>query len=97
MKITENDSCPHFLILFRDSNKQYRGFYGYNPETSDIFWLHGTGPKTIVEAMFDNYYSYDTSGKKFTKNNGNIALTAAFTIKDKFWNKNKHKEIWTNK
>jgi len=59
--------CPHFLILFRDSKCQFRGLYAYYPDTDEVFKIYGTGPKQVTENMFEQYFKYNSGGKKFTQ------------------------------
>ena len=79
--------CPHFLILFRDFKFQFRGLYAYYPDTDEVFKIYGTGPKQIQKDMFESFYKYNSSGKKFTQVHTK-ALTVtidAFIIKNSLW------------
>ena len=79
--------CPHFLILFRDAKFQFRGLYAYYPDTDEVFKIYGTGPKQISKDMFESFYKYNSSGKKFTQVHTK-ALTVtidAFIIKNSIW------------
>lgn len=46
----------HFLILFRDAGCQFRALYSYCPEREEIAKLYGTGPKQVIDNMFDKFF-----------------------------------------
>ena len=79
--------CPHFLILFRDSKCQFRGLYAYYPDTDEVFKIYGTGPKQVTENMFEQYFKYNSGGKKFTQiHTKSLTVTIdAFTIHNSLW------------
>ena len=79
--------CPHFLILFRDGKCQFRGLYAYYPDTDEVFKIYGTGPKQVTENMFEQYFKYNSGGKKFTQiHTKSLTVTIdAFTIHNSLW------------
>lgn len=46
----------HFLILFRDAGCQFRALYSYCPEREEVAKLYGTGPKQVIDNMFDKFF-----------------------------------------
>lgn len=46
----------HFLILFRDAGLQFRALYSYCPDRDEISKLYGTGPKQVMDKMFDKFF-----------------------------------------
>ena len=85
--VLDRCDCPHFLILFRDSKCQFRGLYAYYPDTDEVFKIYGTGPKQVTENMFEQYFKYNSGGKKFTQiHTKSLTVTIdAFTIHNSLW------------
>jgi len=85
-EIGRSDS-KHFLILFRDAGLQFRALYSYNPEKDEVFKLIGTGPKQVVDSMFDRFYKYNSGGKTFLQiHTKHLTVTIdAFTIQSVLW------------
>jgi len=83
----ERCDCPHFLLLFRDNRLQFRALYAFYPDTEEVFKIYGNGPKQIVDNMIDNYYKYNSGGKKFTQiHTKHLTVTIdAFTIHNSLW------------
>jgi calmodulin-regulated spectrin-associated protein len=79
--------CPHFLLLFRDTKCQFRGLYAYYPDTEEVFKIYGTGPKQVMENMFEKFFKYNSGGKKFTQiHTKSLSVTIdAFTIHNSLW------------
>ena len=79
--------CPHFLLLFRDTKCQFRGLYAYYPDTEEVFKIYGTGPKQVMENMFEKFFKYNSGGKKFTQiHTKSLSVTIdAFTIHNGLW------------
>lgn len=46
----------HFLILFRDAGCQFRALYSYCPDREEVSKLYGTGPKQVMDKMFDKFF-----------------------------------------
>ena len=51
------DRCdfPHFLLLFHDAKCQFRGLYAYYPDTEEVNKIYGTGPKLVMENMYESF------------------------------------------
>ncbi|XP_039307085.1 patronin isoform X12 [Solenopsis invicta] len=77
----------HFLILFRDAGCQFRALYSYCPEREEIAKLYGTGPKQVIDNMFDKFFKYNSSGKCFSQvHTKHLTVTIdAFTIHNSLW------------
>ena len=56
-EIAKSES-KHFLILFRDAGCQFRALYSYCPEREEVSKLYGTGPKQVIENMFDLFFKW---------------------------------------
>ncbi|KMQ97150.1 calmodulin-regulated spectrin-associated protein 1 [Lasius niger] len=54
-EISRSES-KHFLILFRDAGCQFRALYSYCPEREEVAKLYGTGPKQVIDNMFDKFF-----------------------------------------
>ena len=103
MEEIEKCDCPHFLILFRDSKLQFRALYAFYPDTEEVlfikvwisftntllqvFKIHGVGPRQVTDSMMDNYFKYNSGGKKFTQiHTKHLTVTIdAFTIHNSLW------------
>lgn len=48
----------HFLILFRDAGCQFRALYSYCPDREEVSKLYGTGPKQVIDKMFDKFFKW---------------------------------------
>ncbi|XP_051154754.1 patronin isoform X4 [Leptopilina boulardi] len=77
----------HFLILFRDAGCQFRALYSYCPDRDDITKLYGTGPKQVIDKMFDKFFKYNSGGKCFSQvHTKHLTVTIdAFTIHNSLW------------
>ncbi|XP_063990128.1 patronin isoform X6 [Diachasmimorpha longicaudata] len=77
----------HFLILFRDAGCQFRALYSYCPDTEEVAKLCGTGPKQVLENMFDKFFKYNSGGKCFSQvHTKHLTVTIdAFTIHNSLW------------
>ncbi|XP_043484313.1 patronin isoform X2 [Leptopilina heterotoma] len=77
----------HFLILFRDAGCQFRALYSYCPDRDDITKLYGTGPKQVIDKMFDRFFKYNSGGKCFSQvHTKHLTVTIdAFTIHNSLW------------
>ncbi|XP_033208972.1 patronin isoform X3 [Belonocnema kinseyi] len=77
----------HFLILFRDAGCQFRALYSYCPDREDITKLYGTGPKQVIDKMFDKFFKYNSGGKCFSQvHTKHLTVTIdAFTIHNSLW------------
>ncbi|XP_070515234.1 patronin isoform X4 [Cardiocondyla obscurior] len=77
----------HFLILFRDAGCQFRALYSYCPEREEVAKLYGTGPKQVIDNMFDKFFKYNSSGKCFSQvHTKHLTVTIdAFTIHNSLW------------
>lgn len=83
----ERCECSHFLILFRDSKLQFRAIYAYYPDTEEVFKIYGVGPKQVGDSMMDNYFKYNSGGKKFMQiHTKHLTVTIdGFTIHNSLW------------
>lgn len=54
-EIAKSES-KHFLILFRDAGCQFRALYSYCPDREEVSKLYGTGPKQVIDKMFDKFF-----------------------------------------
>ena len=83
----ENSDAKHFLILFRDSGCQYRGVFGFDPDSEVVEKITGSGPKTVAPSMVEKFFKYSSGGKKFTEIYAKqISVTIdAFTIHNHLW------------
>ncbi|XP_022091173.1 calmodulin-regulated spectrin-associated protein 1-B-like isoform X7 [Acanthaster planci] len=59
--------AKHFIILFRDSQLQFRSLYGYSPDSEELTKLYGVGPRHITHKMYENLYKYNSGSKQFSK------------------------------
>ncbi|XP_044012467.1 patronin isoform X14 [Aphidius gifuensis] len=77
----------HFLILFRDAGCQFRALYSYCPDGEEITKLCGTGPKQVLDNMFDRFFKYNSGGKCFSQvHTKHLTVTIdAFTIHNSLW------------
>jgi len=87
LDVIDRCDCPHFLLLFRDAKCQFRGLYAYYPDTEEVYKIYGTGPKQVTYNMYDNFFKYNSGGKKFTKiHTKSLTVTIdAFTIHNALW------------
>ncbi|XP_070152384.1 patronin isoform X3 [Polyergus mexicanus] len=85
-EISRSES-KHFLILFRDAGCQFRALYSYCPEREEVAKLYGTGPKQVIDNMFDKFFKYNSSGKCFSQvHTKHLTVTIdAFTIHNSLW------------
>ena len=83
----ENSDAKHFLILFRDSGCQYRGVFGFDPDSEVVEKICGSGPKNVAPSMVEKFFKYSSGGKKFTEIYAKqISVTIdAFTIHNHLW------------
>ncbi|XP_031843933.1 calmodulin-regulated spectrin-associated protein patronin isoform X15 [Nomia melanderi] len=77
----------HFLILFRDAGCQFRALYSYCPDREEVSKLYGTGPKQVMDKMFDKFFKYNSGGKCFSQvHTKHLTVTIdAFTIHNSLW------------
>ncbi|KAJ8672893.1 hypothetical protein QAD02_004154, partial [Eretmocerus hayati] len=85
-EISRSES-KHFLILFRDAGCQFRALYSYCPDRDEISKLYGTGPKQVIDKMFDKFFKYNSGGKCFSQvHTKHLTVTIdAFTIHNSLW------------
>ncbi|XP_043510325.1 patronin isoform X12 [Frieseomelitta varia] len=77
----------HFLILFRDAGCQFRALYSYCPDREEVSKLYGTGPKQVIDKMFDKFFKYNSGAKCFSQvHTKHLTVTIdAFTIHNSLW------------
>ena len=46
----------HFVLLFRNTGLQFRGLYGYSPDSDEISKIYGTGPRHVTPKMIEGLY-----------------------------------------
>ena len=46
----------HYVLLFRNTGLQFRGLYGYSPDSDEICKIYGTGPRHITPKMIEGLY-----------------------------------------
>ncbi|XP_011501000.1 PREDICTED: patronin isoform X3 [Ceratosolen solmsi marchali] len=85
-EISRSES-KHFLILFRDAGCQFRALYSYCPDRDEVNKLYGTGPKQVIDKMFDKFFKYNSGGKCFSQvHTKHLTVTIdAFTIHNSLW------------
>ncbi|XP_058802244.1 patronin isoform X4 [Phymastichus coffea] len=85
-EISRSES-KHFLILFRDAGCQFRALYSYCPDREEVSKLYGTGPKQVIDKMFDKFFKYNSGGKCFSQvHTKHLTVTIdAFTIHNSLW------------
>ncbi|XP_034150411.1 calmodulin-regulated spectrin-associated protein 3 isoform X3 [Esox lucius] len=66
MEEMEKSPANHFLILFRDSNCQFRAVYTMSPEADELVRLAGVGPRVISPALVESIYKYSSDRKQFS-------------------------------
>ncbi|XP_056136188.1 calmodulin-regulated spectrin-associated protein 3 [Lampris incognitus] len=83
----EKSPANHFLILFRDSNCQFRGVYTMNPDSQELVRLAGVGPRTISSNQVESIYKYSSDRKQFsTIPSKTMGMSVdAFTIPSSLW------------
>ncbi|XP_028299868.1 calmodulin-regulated spectrin-associated protein 3-like isoform X2 [Gouania willdenowi] len=83
----EKSPANHFLILFRDSNCQFRGVYTMNPDSEDLVRLTGVGPRTVNSSQVESIYKYSSDRKQFsTILSKTMGMSVdAFTIPGHLW------------
>ena len=55
--------------------------------TLQVFKIHGVGPRQVADNMMDNYFKYNSGGKKFSQIHTKhlTATIDAFTIHNSLW------------
>ncbi|XP_032384347.1 calmodulin-regulated spectrin-associated protein 3 isoform X2 [Etheostoma spectabile] len=83
----EKSPANHFLILFRDSNCQFRGVYTMNTDSQELVRLTGVGPRTIGSTQVESIYKYSSDRKQFSAiPSKTMGMTVdAFTIPSHLW------------
>ncbi|XP_034715672.1 calmodulin-regulated spectrin-associated protein 3-like isoform X2 [Etheostoma cragini] len=83
----EKSPANHFLILFRDSNCQFRGVYTMNTDSQELVRLAGVGPRTIGSTQVESIYKYSSDRKQFNAiPSKTMGMTVdAFTIPSHLW------------
>lgn len=83
----EKSSANHFLILFRDSNCQFRGVYTMNPDTQELVRLAGMGPRSINSSQVESIFKYSSDRKQFSPiPSKTMGMSVdAFTISSQLW------------
>ncbi|XP_015238733.1 PREDICTED: calmodulin-regulated spectrin-associated protein 3-like isoform X2 [Cyprinodon variegatus] len=83
----EKSSANHFLILFRDSNCQFRGVYTMNPDTQELVRLAGVGPRSVSSSQVESIFKYSSDRKQFsTIPSKTMGMSVdAFTIPSQLW------------
>ncbi|XP_041641378.1 calmodulin-regulated spectrin-associated protein 3-like [Cheilinus undulatus] len=83
----EKSPANHFLILFRDSNCQFRGVYTMNSDSQELVRLAGVGPRTISSAQVESIYKYSSDRKQFSAiPSKTMGMSVdAFTIPSHLW------------
>ncbi|KAJ8001447.1 hypothetical protein DPEC_G00169590 [Dallia pectoralis] len=66
MEEMEKSPANHFLILFRDSNCQFRAVYTMNPDADELVRLAGVGPRVVSPALVESIYKYSSDRKQFS-------------------------------
>lgn len=91
LQILEMSEARHFMILFRDSKCQFRALYIYDPDSEKLFKLDGNGPSTILPAMIDCLYKYNSGRKSFASLPSKTLSVSidAVTIKNSLWQSSK--------
>ncbi|MEQ2170459.1 hypothetical protein GOODEAATRI_000487, partial [Goodea atripinnis] len=86
-KEMEKSSANHFLILFRDSNCQFRGVYTMNPDTQELVRLAGVGPRAVSSSQVESIFKYSSDRKQFsTIPSKTMGMSVdAFTIPSQLW------------
>ncbi len=79
--------AKHFIILFRDSQLQFRSVYSYSPDTEELWKLFGVGPRHITQKMYENLYKYNSGSKQFSKIPSKTMSVSVdgLTIGSSFW------------
>lgn len=95
LQVLDMSEARHFMILFRDSKCQFRALYVYDPESEKLFKLDGNGPATILPAMIDCLYKYNSGRKSFTSLPSKTLSVSidAVTIKNSLWQTSKRGKI----
>ncbi|XP_038568763.1 calmodulin-regulated spectrin-associated protein 3-like isoform X1 [Micropterus salmoides] len=83
----EKSPANHFLILFRDSNCQFRGVYTMNPDSQELVRVAGVGPRTIGSTQVESIYKYSSDRKQFSAiPSKTMGMSVdAFTISSHLW------------
>ncbi|XP_074521405.1 calmodulin-regulated spectrin-associated protein 3-like isoform X4 [Halichoeres trimaculatus] len=83
----EKSPANHFLILFRDSNCQFRGVYTMNADSQELVRLAGVGPRTISSTQVESIYKYSSDRKQFSAiPSKTMGMSVdAFTIPSHLW------------
>ncbi|CAJ1053881.1 calmodulin-regulated spectrin-associated protein 3-like isoform X3 [Xyrichtys novacula] len=83
----EKSPANHFLILFRDSNCQFRGVYTMNSESQELVRLAGVGPRTVSSTQVESIYKYSSDRKQFSAiPSKTMGMSVdAFTIPGHLW------------
>ncbi|XP_065811780.1 calmodulin-regulated spectrin-associated protein 3-like isoform X3 [Labrus bergylta] len=83
----EKSPANHFLILFRDSNCQFRGVYTMNSDSQELVRLAGMGPRTIGSTHVESIYKYSSDRKQFSAiPSKTMGMSVdAFTIPNHLW------------
>uniref|UniRef100_A0A096M016 Calmodulin regulated spectrin associated protein family member 3 n=1 Tax=Poecilia formosa TaxID=48698 RepID=A0A096M016_POEFO len=83
----EKSSANHFLILFRDSNCQFRGVYTMNPDTQELVRLAGVGPRYVSSGQVESIFKYSSDRKQFSSiPSKTMGMSVdAFTIPSQLW------------
>ncbi|XP_047435008.1 calmodulin-regulated spectrin-associated protein 3-like isoform X2 [Mugil cephalus] len=83
----EKSPANHFLILFRDSNCQFRGVYTMNPDSQELARVAGVGPRTLSSTQVESIYKYSSDRKQFSAiPSKTMGMSVdAFTIPSHLW------------
>ncbi|KAM3624042.1 uncharacterized protein V6R79_018434 [Siganus canaliculatus] len=83
----EKSPANHFLILFRDTNCQFRGVYTMNSDSQELVRLAGVGPRTVGPAQVESIYKYSSDRKQFSAiPSKTMGMSVdAFTIPSHLW------------
>ncbi|XP_028270768.1 calmodulin-regulated spectrin-associated protein 3-like [Parambassis ranga] len=87
--VEEMEKSPgnHFLILFRDTNCQFRGVYTMNPDSQELVRVAGVGPRTVSSTQVESIYKYSSDRKQFSAiPSKTMGMSVdAFTIPSQLW------------
>ncbi|XP_054897551.1 calmodulin-regulated spectrin-associated protein 3-like isoform X1 [Poeciliopsis prolifica] len=83
----EKSSANHFLILFRDSNCQFRGVYTMSPDSQELVRLAGVGPRSVSSGQVESIFKYSSDRKQFSSiPSKTMGMSVdAFTIPSQLW------------
>ena len=66
IRALEASEARHLMVLFRDNNCQFRALYAYHPDEEKLHKICGNGPSSIVPAMIEALFKYNSGRRAFT-------------------------------